>query len=107
MQYPCPAQLPAVPWSSLETPACLLYFQLDNDNITLKPRPQAELANSSAPSPSHKVQRSVSANPKQRRFSDQGEYPPGSAPLATWSLSEPGKTAKLLASLAVSSTGWV
>ncbi|XP_048713396.1 serine/threonine-protein kinase MARK2 isoform X11 [Lepidochelys kempii] len=45
--------------------------ELDNDNITLKPRPQAELANSSAPSPSHKVQRSVSANPKQRRFSDQ------------------------------------
>ncbi|XP_030426814.1 serine/threonine-protein kinase MARK2 isoform X4 [Gopherus flavomarginatus] len=45
--------------------------ELDNDNITLKPRPAAELANSSAPSPSHKVQRSVSANPKQRRFSDQ------------------------------------
>ncbi|XP_067400108.1 serine/threonine-protein kinase MARK2 isoform X1 [Emydura macquarii macquarii] len=45
--------------------------ELDNDNITLKPRPLAELANSSAPSPSHKVQRSVSANPKQRRFSDQ------------------------------------
>ncbi|XP_043374025.1 serine/threonine-protein kinase MARK2 isoform X24 [Dermochelys coriacea] len=45
--------------------------ELDNDNITLKPRPPAELANSSAPSPSHKVQRSVSANPKQRRFSDQ------------------------------------
>ncbi|XP_077677117.1 serine/threonine-protein kinase MARK2 isoform X6 [Eretmochelys imbricata] len=45
--------------------------ELDNDSITLKPRPQAELANSSAPSPSHKVQRSVSANPKQRRFSDQ------------------------------------
>ncbi|XP_074862017.1 serine/threonine-protein kinase MARK2 isoform X10 [Carettochelys insculpta] len=45
--------------------------ELDNDNVTLKPRPPAELANSSAPSPSHKVQRSVSANPKQRRFSDQ------------------------------------
>ncbi|XP_039403389.1 serine/threonine-protein kinase MARK2 isoform X4 [Mauremys reevesii] len=45
--------------------------ELDNDNITLKPRPAAELANSSVPSPSHKVQRSVSANPKQRRFSDQ------------------------------------
>ncbi|XP_032660118.1 serine/threonine-protein kinase MARK2 isoform X16 [Chelonoidis abingdonii] len=45
--------------------------ELDNDNITLKPRPAAELANSNAPSPSHKVQRSVSANPKQRRFSDQ------------------------------------
>nr|XP_048713394.1 serine/threonine-protein kinase MARK2 isoform X12 [Caretta caretta] len=49
--------------------------ELDNDNITLKPRPQAELANSSAPSPSHKVQRSVSANPKQRRFSDQARRP--------------------------------
>ncbi|KAJ6654216.1 hypothetical protein lerEdw1_007313 [Lerista edwardsae] len=45
--------------------------ELDNDTITLKPRPQPDLANSSAPSPSHKVQRSVSANPKQRRFSDQ------------------------------------
>ncbi|XP_043374022.1 serine/threonine-protein kinase MARK2 isoform X19 [Dermochelys coriacea] len=49
--------------------------ELDNDNITLKPRPPAELANSSAPSPSHKVQRSVSANPKQRRFSDQARRP--------------------------------
>ncbi|XP_066466547.1 serine/threonine-protein kinase MARK2 isoform X4 [Tiliqua scincoides] len=45
--------------------------ELDNDTITLKPRPQPELTNSTAPSPSHKVQRSVSANPKQRRFSDQ------------------------------------
>ncbi|XP_053134176.1 serine/threonine-protein kinase MARK2 isoform X5 [Hemicordylus capensis] len=45
--------------------------ELDNDSITLKPRPQPELTNSIAPSPSHKVQRSVSANPKQRRFSDQ------------------------------------
>uniref|UniRef100_A0A8D0GLU6 Microtubule affinity regulating kinase 2 n=1 Tax=Sphenodon punctatus TaxID=8508 RepID=A0A8D0GLU6_SPHPU len=45
--------------------------ELDNDSITLKPRPQPDLANSTAPSPSHKVQRSVSANPKQRRFSDQ------------------------------------
>ncbi|KAM3825030.1 LOW QUALITY PROTEIN: serine/threonine-protein kinase MARK2 [Vipera latastei] len=43
----------------------------NNDSITLKPRPQPELANSTAPSPSHKVQRSVSANPKQRRLSDQ------------------------------------
>uniref|UniRef100_A0A8C3S7K6 Microtubule affinity regulating kinase 2 n=1 Tax=Chelydra serpentina TaxID=8475 RepID=A0A8C3S7K6_CHESE len=42
-----------------------------DDNITLKQRTPAELANSSVPSPSHKVQRSVSANPKQRRFSDQ------------------------------------
>ncbi|XP_042295073.1 serine/threonine-protein kinase MARK2 isoform X1 [Sceloporus undulatus] len=45
--------------------------ELDNDSITLKPRPQPELTNSTAPSPSHKVQRSVSANPKQRRLSDQ------------------------------------
>ncbi|CAI5798103.1 serine/threonine-protein kinase MARK2 isoform X3 [Podarcis lilfordi] len=45
--------------------------ELDNDSITLKPRTQPELANSTAPSPSHKVQRSVSANPKQRRLSDQ------------------------------------
>uniref|UniRef100_A0AC11CVN4 Microtubule affinity regulating kinase 2 n=1 Tax=Ovis aries TaxID=9940 RepID=A0AC11CVN4_SHEEP len=45
--------------------------ELEGDTITLKPRPSADLTNSSAPSPSHKVQRSVSANPKQRRFSDQ------------------------------------
>ncbi|KAM6435205.1 serine/threonine-protein kinase MARK2 isoform 9-T9 [Liasis olivaceus] len=45
--------------------------ELDNDSITLKPRPQPDLTNSTAPSPSHKVQRSVSANPKQRRLSDQ------------------------------------
>uniref|UniRef100_A0A673VLT2 Serine/threonine-protein kinase MARK2 n=1 Tax=Suricata suricatta TaxID=37032 RepID=A0A673VLT2_SURSU len=45
--------------------------ELEGDTITLKPRPSADLTNSNAPSPSHKVQRSVSANPKQRRFSDQ------------------------------------
>ncbi|XP_061462602.1 serine/threonine-protein kinase MARK2 isoform X11 [Rhineura floridana] len=45
--------------------------ELDNDSITLKPRTQPELTNSTAPSPSHKVQRSASANPKQRRLSDQ------------------------------------
>ncbi|XP_059117759.1 serine/threonine-protein kinase MARK2 isoform X4 [Peromyscus eremicus] len=45
--------------------------ELEGDTITLKPRPSADLTNSSAPSPSHKVQRSVSANPKQRRSSDQ------------------------------------
>lgn len=50
-----------------------VFLQLEGDAITLKPRPSADLTNSSAPSPSHKVQRSVSANPKQRRFSDQGE----------------------------------
>ena len=50
-----------------------LFLQLEGDAVTLKPRPSGDMANSSAPSPSHKVQRSVSANPKQRRFSDQGE----------------------------------
>lgn len=45
--------------------------ELEGDTITLKPRPSADLTNSNAPSPSHKVQRSVSANPKQRRSSDQ------------------------------------
>lgn len=50
-----------------------LFLQQEGDAITLKPRPSADMTNSSAPSPSHKVQRSVSANPKQRRFSDQGE----------------------------------
>ncbi|XP_075426119.1 serine/threonine-protein kinase MARK2 isoform X7 [Ascaphus truei] len=45
--------------------------ELDNDNLTLKPRPPPDLTNSTAPSPAHKVQRSVSANPKQRRLSDQ------------------------------------
>lgn len=51
-----------------------MLLQLEGDTITLKPRPSADLTNSGAPSPSHKVQRSVSANPKQRRFSDQGAY---------------------------------
>ncbi|EPY86833.1 serine/threonine-protein kinase MARK2 isoform d [Camelus ferus] len=49
--------------------------ELEGDTITLKPRPSTDLTNSSAPSPSHKVQRSVSANPKQRRFSDQAAGP--------------------------------
>lgn len=51
----------------------ILLLQLEGDTITLKPRPSADLTNSNAPSPSNKVQRSVSANPKQRRFSDQGK----------------------------------
>ncbi|KAI1229723.1 hypothetical protein IHE44_0010908 [Lamprotornis superbus] len=42
------------------------------ENLSLKPRVAPEVANSSGPSPAHKVQRSVSANPK-RRVSDQGE----------------------------------
>ncbi|KAM4722668.1 serine/threonine-protein kinase MARK2 isoform 1-T1 [Rhinophrynus dorsalis] len=45
--------------------------EIDNDSLTLKPRPPPDLTNSTAPSPAHKVQRSVSANPKQRRLSDQ------------------------------------
>ncbi|XP_053576043.1 serine/threonine-protein kinase MARK2 [Bombina bombina] len=45
--------------------------ELDSDNLTLKARPPPDIANSTAPSPAHKVQRSVSANPKQRRLSDQ------------------------------------
>ncbi|XP_077028526.1 serine/threonine-protein kinase MARK2 isoform X5 [Agelaius phoeniceus] len=40
------------------------------ENLSLKPRVAPEVANSSGPSPAHKVQRSVSANPK-RRVSDQ------------------------------------
>ncbi|XP_069821543.1 serine/threonine-protein kinase MARK2 isoform X4 [Dendropsophus ebraccatus] len=45
--------------------------ELDNDNLTLKPRPAPDITNSTAPSPAHKVHRSVSANTKQRRLSDQ------------------------------------
>ncbi|XP_075137597.1 serine/threonine-protein kinase MARK2 isoform X8 [Leptodactylus fuscus] len=45
--------------------------ELDNDNLTLKPRPPPDITNSTAPSPAHKVHRSVSANTKQRRLSDQ------------------------------------
>ncbi|XP_078516645.1 serine/threonine-protein kinase MARK2 isoform X1 [Lissotriton helveticus] len=46
--------------------------ELDNENVTLKPRPAPDLTNStSVPSPSNKVQRCASANPKPRRFSDQ------------------------------------
>ncbi|XP_067170866.1 serine/threonine-protein kinase MARK2 [Apteryx mantelli] len=41
-----------------------------DESLALKPRAAPDLANSSAPSPAHKVQRSVSANPK-RRVSDQ------------------------------------
>ncbi|XP_041445097.1 microtubule affinity regulating kinase 2 L homeolog isoform X7 [Xenopus laevis] len=45
--------------------------EMDNDNLTLKPRPPPDISNSIVTSPAHKVQRSVSANPKQRRLSDQ------------------------------------
>ncbi|KAM9251709.1 serine/threonine-protein kinase MARK2 [Cariama cristata] len=40
------------------------------DTLALKPRAAPDLTNASGPSPAHKVQRSVSANPK-RRVSDQ------------------------------------
>ncbi|XP_063800987.1 serine/threonine-protein kinase MARK2 isoform X7 [Pseudophryne corroboree] len=45
--------------------------ELDNDNMTLKPRPPPDITNSTAASPANKVHRSVSANTKQRRLSDQ------------------------------------
>ncbi|ERE53023.1 serine/threonine-protein kinase MARK2 [Cricetulus griseus] len=45
--------------------------ELEGDTITLKARPSADVTNSSAPSPSHKAQHSVCANPKQRRPRDQ------------------------------------
>uniref|UniRef100_A0A8C5R0N5 Microtubule affinity regulating kinase 2 n=1 Tax=Leptobrachium leishanense TaxID=445787 RepID=A0A8C5R0N5_9ANUR len=47
------------------------YKPNETDNDNLKPRPPQDHTNSTAPSPAHKVQRSVSANPKQRRLSDQ------------------------------------
>ncbi|XP_063293776.1 serine/threonine-protein kinase MARK2 isoform X8 [Pelobates fuscus] len=47
------------------------YKPTEMDSENLKPRPPPDLTNSTAPSPAHKVQRSVSANPKQRRLSDQ------------------------------------
>ncbi|NXN54892.1 MARK2 kinase, partial [Rynchops niger] len=52
------------------------------ESLALKPRAAPDLANSSGPSPAHKVQRSVSANPK-RRVSDQGPPPPnpGAGPM--------------------------
>lgn len=84
--------------TSSSSPLPLVFSQLEGDTITLKPRPSADLANSSAPSPSHKVQRSVSANPKQRRFSDQGEcfreWQVWGSPLSQWVLGASGGTAK-------------
>ncbi|KAM4692858.1 serine/threonine-protein kinase MARK1 isoform 2-T2 [Discoglossus pictus] len=44
---------------------------LSNSNLCQRSRPSSDLNNSSVPSPAHtKVQRSISANQKQRRFSD-------------------------------------
>ncbi|OCT81710.1 hypothetical protein XELAEV_18024218mg [Xenopus laevis] len=45
--------------------------EMDNDHLTLKPRPPPGVSNNIVSSPAHKVQRSVSANPKQRRPGDQ------------------------------------
>ncbi|XP_070849786.1 serine/threonine-protein kinase MARK2 isoform X11 [Chaetodon trifascialis] len=56
------------------------YLLLDYRNSELeegciKPRPGSDVSNINAPSPSHKVQRSVSSNqkPQNRRATDQGE----------------------------------
>ncbi|KAG7330220.1 hypothetical protein KOW79_006442 [Hemibagrus wyckioides] len=49
-------------------------------NMLIKPRPGSDLTNSNAPSPPHKVQRSVSSTQKPRRPTDQVTYskrPPG------------------------------
>ncbi|KAI4895750.1 hypothetical protein NFI96_024055, partial [Prochilodus magdalenae] len=43
-------------------------------NLLIKPRPGSDLTNSNAPSPPHKVQRSVSSTQKPRRATDQGSY---------------------------------
>lgn len=52
----------------------ILMIQLDEGvNILIKPRPGSDLTNSNAPSPPHKVQRSVSSTHKPRRPTDQGE----------------------------------
>ncbi|XP_014748526.1 PREDICTED: serine/threonine-protein kinase MARK2, partial [Sturnus vulgaris] len=49
------------------------------ENLSLKPRVAPEVANSSGPSPAHKVQRSVSANPKRRVNEQAGLSIPTSA----------------------------
>lgn len=53
----------------------LKILQLDEGiNLSLKPRPGSDLTNSNAPSPPHKVQRSVSSTQKPvRKTTDQGE----------------------------------
>uniref|UniRef100_A0A8B9R7V1 non-specific serine/threonine protein kinase n=1 Tax=Astyanax mexicanus TaxID=7994 RepID=A0A8B9R7V1_ASTMX len=43
-------------------------------NMLIKPRPGSDLTNSNAPSPPHKVQRSVSSTQKPRRATDQSEF---------------------------------
>uniref|UniRef100_A0A3B1JBM6 non-specific serine/threonine protein kinase n=1 Tax=Astyanax mexicanus TaxID=7994 RepID=A0A3B1JBM6_ASTMX len=44
-------------------------------NMLIKPRPGSDLTNSNAPSPPHKVQRSVSSTQKPRRATDQSDVP--------------------------------
>ncbi|KAM9510788.1 serine/threonine-protein kinase MARK2-like [Guaruba guarouba] len=69
----CP--VPARPWpctcrAPVPVPQCVPLSPQLEESLSLKPRPAPDVANSSGPSPAHKVQRSVSANPK-RRVSDQ------------------------------------
>ncbi|XP_076580425.1 serine/threonine-protein kinase MARK2 isoform X11 [Chaetodon auriga] len=51
------------------------YRNSELDEGCIKPRPGSDVSNINAPSPSHKVQRSVSSNqkPQNRRATDQGE----------------------------------
>ncbi|XP_066575141.1 serine/threonine-protein kinase MARK2 isoform X3 [Amia ocellicauda] len=46
--------------------------ELEDGMVLIKPRPGSDLTNSNVQSPPHKVQRSVSSNPKPRRPTDQG-----------------------------------
>ncbi|XP_047242384.1 serine/threonine-protein kinase MARK2 isoform X9 [Girardinichthys multiradiatus] len=50
------------------------YRNSELDELPLKPRPGSDVSNTNAPSPPHKVQRSVSSNqkPQNRRTTDQG-----------------------------------
>ncbi|XP_056431699.1 serine/threonine-protein kinase MARK2 isoform X9 [Gadus chalcogrammus] len=48
------------------------YRNSELDDGLIKPRPGSDVSNINAPSPPHKVQRSVSSNQKPRRATDQG-----------------------------------
>ncbi|XP_029932604.1 serine/threonine-protein kinase MARK2 isoform X8 [Myripristis murdjan] len=48
------------------------YRNSELDEGSIKPRPGSDVSNINAPSPPHKVQRSVSSNQKPRRATDQG-----------------------------------
>ncbi|KAM7366122.1 hypothetical protein PAMP_015590 [Pampus punctatissimus] len=52
------------------------YRNSELDEGCIKPRPGTDVSNINAPSPPHKVQRSVSSNqkPQNRRATDQGEF---------------------------------